>query len=169
MYNNSFILKDDVVLCHGWGRYRVHGRVQKSSKAGHLIDHLALHFPLFFPHQPGNQIQLFQASLLLVFHCVHLFLNQLQERTQTSPLITSTLQSIQTDRQMDGQRGSGISVLPKIHVLRLRPWGTRVPPSLKPRLKVGSEPRWCTGCPVPRTSPLSLNLFPLLSRTAQTS
>lgn len=123
----------------------------------------------FFPHRPGNQIQLFQAPFSFVFHRVHLFLNQLQGRTQTSSLITSPLQSIQTDRQTDGQRGLGISVLQKIHVLRPRPWGTRVPPSLKPRLKAGSKPRWCTGCPVPRTSPLSLSLFPLLSWTAQTN
>lgn len=107
MYKDGFILKkEDVVLCHGWERYRVHGRVQKSSKAGHLIDHLASRFPLFFPHQLGKQIQLFQAPFSFVFHRVHLFLNQLQGRTQTPPVITSTLQSIQTDGWMDrGDQG----------------------------------------------------------------
>lgn len=37
----------DLVLCHG-GWERVHGRVQKPSTAGHLIDHLGLEIPFVF-------------------------------------------------------------------------------------------------------------------------
>lgn len=65
--HDGFILRD-LGLCHGgWERYRVHGGVQKPSKAGHLIDHLAWRVPLFSlrqqdpPHQSGNQSQLFRA------------------------------------------------------------------------------------------------------------
>ena len=54
-------------------------------------------------------------------------------------------------------------------MFRLRPWGTRVHPSLKLRLTAGTDPRWCTGRPVPGTSPPSRSPFPPLSWTARTN
>lgn len=49
------------------------------------------------------------------------------------------------------ERGAGVCCPSTIQVLRLRPWGTRVPPSQKLRLKPGTDPRWCTGRPAPDT------------------
>lgn len=84
------------------------------------------------------------------------------ERKETLPPNTSTHYSIQTD-------GPGIAVLPNIQMFRLRPWGTRVLPSLKLHLTAGTGPRWCTGRLVPGTSPLGRSLFPPLSWTAETN
>lgn len=53
-----------------------------------------------------------------------------------------------------------------LHVVKPRPWGTRVPPAL---LKSGTAPRCRTGPPVRGTSPPSQRPIPPRSWTAETS
>lgn len=65
--------------------------------------------------------------------------------------------------------GAGVCCPPTSQRLRLRPWGTRVPPALKLRLQPGRDPRWSTGHPAPDTSLQSWSPFPPRSWTTQTN
>lgn len=106
--------EQDLVLCHGMGEISSARQVQKSSEAGHLIDHLAWRFPLFslcnkIPTPIWNPSPAIPRSLQarsVTVHPVQLSLHQLRGRKQTLPPNTSTLNSIQTE-------GPGIAVLRK--------------------------------------------------------
>lgn len=122
-------------------------------------------------HQSGTRSQILHAWFKLLVWLkvisnffpplVQLFLHQLRgKETNTAPKYFHYTQHPDT-------RGRGSLSAQKVKMFRLRPWGTRVRLSLKPRPMTGSSPRCRTGRPVPSTWRPSPSLLPPQSWTAQ--
>lgn len=151
-----FFFKGDLVLRRGgWDETLSARQVQKPSRGGPVVDRRDP------PHQPGDQSQLFHARLTLAGGLKVASPSSSPPQANVAP--PRTLPHYVVSRQ----RVQGSAVLPEIEMFKLRPSGTRVQPSPTLHLMAGTDPRWCTGCPVPGTSPPGRFLPP--SRTARTN